>query len=87
MKKRKKRGPGKRKKKMEGNIETIGEVIRNARLRKKIKVGQAAEACEVSRPHWHTWEKSEYILPKNFTRIAGALGLSRKRLVKANGPR
>jgi hypothetical protein len=79
---------GKRKHKMmNGHMETIGTVIRKARLRKNIKVGVAAEACNVTRPHWHTWEKSRYILPKNIPRIAETLKVSERRLERVNGAR
>lgn len=65
----------------------IGEVIKKARVRKKLTADEVGDECNVSRSRVYQWEAAEFIMPKNLPGLARALGLSMKRLKSANGGR
>jgi len=69
---------------MQASQPTIGEVIKQARLRKKLSADEVAELCNVSRSLIYTWESSDFILPKNFAVLRKALGLTLRELRAAN---
>lgn len=65
----------------------IGELIKRARLRKKLSAEAVAEACNVSRSRVYQWEAGDYVMPKNFAGLEQALGLSQRTLKSVNGDR
>jgi transcriptional regulator with XRE-family HTH domain len=65
----------------------IGDVIKRARTRKKLKAEQVGALCNVSRTCVYQWEEADFIKPKNFKNLSAALGISVERLAQVNGKR
>lgn len=62
----------------------IGELIKAARKRRKMKADLVGELCNVSRSRIYQWESSTFIKPKNFKALSQTLGISLKRLIAEN---
>lgn len=67
--------------------ETIGDVIRRRRMRKKLTADDVAKLVNVSRSRIYQWESASFIMPKNLPGLSVALGISERRLKAANGAR
>ena len=63
----------------------IGKLISAAREKRKLTVPDLGGLCRVTRSSVYNWEAARFILPKNFKRLAPALGMSIKRLEAENG--
>jgi transcriptional regulator with XRE-family HTH domain len=66
--------------------KTIGQVIKEARIKLKLTADEVGEACNVSRSRIYQWEAGNFVFPKNLKLLAAALRLSKKRLETVNGP-
>lgn len=67
--------------------QTIGDVIKRARIRKRLTADDVAKACNVSRSRIYQWESADFVLPKNFPALSAALGISIRRLRETNRDR
>lgn len=65
--------------------KTIGEVIKEARMKLNLTADDVAKACNVSRSRLYQWEACSYITPKNFRALSAALHVPVRRLKEING--
>lgn len=64
--------------------QTIGQVIKAARVRLKLTADEVGEACNVSRSRVYQWEAEKYVFPKNLKALSATLRVSVKRLQEVN---
>lgn len=64
--------------------ETIGQVIKAARKRLKMKAEDVAQECNVSRSRLYKWEAEKYIMPKNLGALSRVLRVPRRKLEAVN---
>lgn len=65
--------------------EHIGELLKRARMKLKLKAEDVGAYCNVSRSRVYQWEAGDYVFPKNLPTLASVLKLSIKRLNACNG--
>jgi transcriptional regulator with XRE-family HTH domain len=62
----------------------IGRLIKQARVRMRMRAEDVAEACNVSRSRVYQWEASESLLRKNLKPLSDALNIPLTRLQREN---
>jgi transcriptional regulator with XRE-family HTH domain len=65
----------------------IGDVIKKARMRKKLTADDVAKKVNVSRSRVYQWEAAGFVMPKNLQGLSDVLGISLRRLKSVNGER
>ncbi len=67
--------------------KTIGELIKAARKRRKLRADDVAKLCNLSRARVYQLEAGTFVMPKNLKRLSEVLGVPLKRLQDSNGKR
>jgi len=62
----------------------IGQLIKEVRVKRKLKAEDVAARCNVSRSRVYQWEASKSLLPKNLKPLSEALRIPLKRLQAEN---
>jgi transcriptional regulator with XRE-family HTH domain len=73
-------------KKTANGRKTIGQLIKEARIKLGLTADQVGEACNVSRSRVYQWESAKFVFPKNLKPLSVALRVSMKRLEEINRP-
>lgn len=67
--------------------KTIGEVLKEARVKMDLTADDVAAACNVSRSRVYQWEANEYVFPKNLKTLSAVLHIPMRRLKSVNASR
>jgi transcriptional regulator with XRE-family HTH domain len=73
-------------KKTANGRKTIGQLIKEARIKLGLTADQLGEACNVSRSRVYQWESATFVLTKNLKPLSVALRVPKKRLEEINRP-
>jgi transcriptional regulator with XRE-family HTH domain len=62
----------------------IGKILKEARIRKKLKAEDVGKRCNVSRSRVYQWEKGRHVFEKNIPALAKVLGIPVEVLEREN---